>query len=129
MDNITNIYKRAKQLDVCSMFTGTENSVELMQLMLTPQGIEFCTKNSFPELPLMREFKGVTAEELGIYIDTDCELNNVPKVILAGNTHAQLNYNDPSKRHEVVLMHGAKAEIRASNWAVVFVTGFPVPPP
>ena len=42
-------------------------------------------------------------------------------MVLVGECHAELEYNDPDKRHQVVLMHGASAHIKASNWAVVFV--------
>lgn len=123
MANCNAIYAKAQQLGACSMLTGRENNIRLMQLLKTPQGIEFCTKNNFPDLATFREFRGALAESFGIYIDTDVTLDNVSKVILVGKTHARLRYDDPTKRHQVILMHGATAEIAASNWAVVFVDG------
>lgn len=124
MSNISNkIYEQAKALGVCPMLTGAEDNARLMRLMLTPQGIEFCTENNFPAISLLREFRGDMACEMGIYIDTDVELSNHPKLILAGSTHAVLHYDDPTKRHQVILMHGATAEITAKSWAVVFIKG------
>lgn len=123
MLNHNTLYEQAKRMGVCSMFTGKESEQQLMELMLTPQGVEFCTKNNFPSLSAMRQFRGETAQQHGIYIDTDTEQSNASKLILVGNTHAVLNYDDPTTRHQVVLMHGATAEITASNWAVVFVSG------
>lgn len=123
MENYRSLYEEAAKLGVCAMLTGSEDAPRLMRLMLTPQGIEFCTKNNFPSLCRMREFRGEMAQQHGIYIDTDVELTNHPKLVLVGNTHAVLHYDDTTKRHQVVLMHGATALITASDWAVVFITG------
>lgn len=116
----TNIYRQAKKLGVCPLFKGTENEDRLIRLFLTAQGTEFCIDNNFPDLDTLRTFK--TAEQYNIYIDKKVELNNIRKVVLIGSTNATLCYDDPDKRHEVILMHGAKAKIKASGYAVVFVT-------
>jgi hypothetical protein len=51
------------------------------------------------------------------------QLKNPANVALFGkDTVAELEYDDTGVRHVVVLMHGAKAKIRASGYAVVFVT-------
>ena len=100
-------FEIANRLGACRLLHGTENKEELMRLLLTPQGTEFCTKNNFPSMEQLREFRGKKAESMGIYIETDVKLTNPVKVFLAG-------YN-------VILMHGAEAEIHASNYAVVFV--------
>ncbi len=120
MNSTLEIYKKAKELGVCPLFKGTESEDGLIRLFLMKQGIEFCIDNSFPDLDTFRTFK--TAENYNIYIDKKIELNNSRKVVLIGNTKATLVYDDPDKRHEVILMHGAKATIKASGYAVVFVT-------
>lgn len=114
------IYKQFRKISRCPLFKGTENEHELIQLFLSTQGIEFCTDNNFPDLDTLKTFK--TADKYNIYIDKNVELSNAQKVVLIGNTKAILTYNDPNKRHEVILMHGAKATIKASGYAVVFVT-------
>lgn len=103
------------------MLTGKQTNSELMRLIFTPQGIEFCTKYKFPDIDTFRIYKGVEAEQNSIYIDTDTSLHNVEYVLLVGNTNAVLTYDDPTKGHHVILMHGAKAKIKASGYAVVFV--------
>ena len=113
-------FETANRLGACSLLHGTESKEDLMRLLLTPQGTEFCTKNNFPSLEGLREFKGDKAEGLGIYIDTDTVLTNPVKTFLAGSTKAAL-YFDTIGRYNVILMHGAKAEIHARNYAVVFV--------
>lgn len=115
------ILQQAKKYGVCSMLTGKETTSELMKLIFTPQGIEFCTKFNFPDIDTFQKYKGFEAERNGIYVNTDVELHNVECLLLVGNTSAVLTYNDPTKSHHVILMHGAKATIKASGYAVVFV--------
>lgn len=119
-----NLYQQARALGVCSMLTGTESTRELMQLLFTPPGVEFCTKHNFPDMETAREFRGEVAQAHGIYIDAgSIELRNPRQVALIGNTRARLHYDDPSKAHQVITMHGASASIAAQGYAVVFITG------
>lgn len=119
---IEKTYREARKLHSCPLFTGKESFAELMRLFLNSQGIEFCQKNQFPDMELMREFKGYGVDKYGIHIDAGMiSLKNEDKICIVGNTEAELSYDDPSKRHTVVLMHGAKARIIASGYAVVFV--------
>ena len=67
----------------------------------------------------LRKFRGKKAESMGIYIETDVELTNPVKIFLA-SSKATLHF-DTIGRYNVILMHGAEAEIHASNYAVVFV--------
>lgn len=113
-------FEIANRLGACRLLHGTESKEDLMRLLLTPQGTEFCTKNNFPSMAQLQQFKGATAEKLGIFIDTDTKLTNPAKVFVAGHTRAVLHF-DTIGRYNVILMHGAKAEIHASNYAVVFV--------
>lgn len=66
-------------------------------------------------------FKGELAESMGVFVETDVKAQNLPFVFLVGECHAELEYTDSKKLHQVVLMHGATANIKASNWAVVSV--------
>lgn len=104
------------------MLTGTETTSELMKLIFTPQGVEFCTKFNFPDIDTFQQHKGSKAEHNGIYINTRVKLRNVEHLLLVGNTNAVLTYDDPAKSYHIILMHGAKAKIKASGYAVVFVT-------
>jgi hypothetical protein len=123
MSSTKKIYKKAQKLGVCPLFKGAEDADELICLFLTKQGVEFCTKYKFPDIDTLRTFKGAQTENKGIYID--CKkvvLKNVPKVVLIGDTIADLTYNDTECPYEVILMHGATAKITASGYSVVFVT-------
>ena len=115
------LFNMAEKYRSCNMFKGNETLEQVLKLFSSTQGIEFCTKHSFPSIDMCRKFKGPTAENLGIYVDEDVKVNNRHLVILIGNCHAELEYNMPGIRYQVVLMHGATAHIKASNWTVVFV--------
>lgn len=112
-------FKMAGRLGACSLLKGDESEEELMRLLLTPRGTEFCTKCNFPPMGQLQGFKGETAESLGIYIDTDTELTNPERVFLFGGKHV-LHF-DTIGRYNVTLMHGARVEIHAANHAVVFI--------
>lgn len=119
---IKQIYTQAKMLGCCPLFKGNEDIDSLMRLFTTPQGLEFCMKHRFPNIATLRLFKRFNTERYGIYIDAgNITLNNPQKVILVGRTNATVNCNT-LQRHEVYLLQGAKANVNASKWAVVFVT-------
>lgn len=111
----------AGKLNACQMFKGDESIEELVELMFSYQGIEFLTHlgGGFPDLAVFRKFKRFSPEKLGVYIDAgQITLKNPEKAFLVGNTVAVLQY-DELKAKRLVMMHGAKATVEASGWAVV----------
>ena len=111
----------AAKLNACQMFKGDESIEDLVALMFTQQGIEFMTRlgGGFPDLAVFRKFKRFSPEKLGVYIDAGrITLKNPEKAFLVGNTVAVLQY-DELKAKRLVMMHGAKATVEASGWAVV----------
>lgn len=111
----------ASKLRACRMFKGDESIEELVELMFSYQGIEFLTHlgGGFPDLAVFRKFKRFSPEKLGVYIDAGrITLENPEKAFLVGNTVAVLKY-DELKAKRLVMMHGAKATVEASGWAVV----------
>lgn len=122
MNRTENLFKEAQKLGVCPMLQGSENAQQLMELFLSPQGTEFCLKNNFPDRKTFRSFRGLEAARNGIFIDAGpIHLQDRERIALIGQTDAELCYEDPTKRHVVILMHGAKARITAKGYAVVFV--------
>lgn len=119
---IRQIYAQARLLGCCDLFRGTEDLQGIIRLFTSPQGVEFCIKHHFPNLATLRLFKTQGVEQYGIYIDAGTvTLTNPGRVILIGRTTATVNCST-MERYEVILLHGAKAAINASKWAVVFVT-------
>lgn len=116
------IFRQAGALGVCSKFKGTESFQELAELFFSPQGIEFCTTYNFPDIDDMRTLAGEEAERLGLFVDSNTIQRNRPRVALFGRCCGELVYDDPSAGYEVVVMHGAKASITATNYTVVVVS-------
>lgn len=117
---IKQIHEQAKQLGCCDLFTGSEDLRGIIRLFTSPQGIEFCMDNHFPNTSTFRLFKPFNVERYGIYIDAgNITLTNPERAILIGRTTATVNC-DTNVRHEVIILHGAKALVNAERWAVVF---------
>ncbi|MDR3246072.1 MAG: hypothetical protein LBT50_06520 [Prevotellaceae bacterium] len=116
------VFTESKKANICGLMTGQEDFDGLMRLFFTPQGIEFCTKHNLPTIDTLRLFRGMQAARGGFYIDAPAKLKNPGNVALFGKTVAELEYDDTGVYHQVIVMHGAKAKITASGYAVVFVT-------
>lgn len=111
----------ARKLGMCKMFSGDENVGELADKMFTPQGIEFLIKYRFPEIETFRAFKKFNPEQYGFYIDSgEIEIKDADRIFLVGDTVARLSYSTPVN-HKLVMMHGAKAEVKTEGWSVLSV--------
>ena len=120
---IKQIYEQAKLFGACPVFTGKERTLgDIVALFTTPQGMEFCIKNHFPNMTTFRLFKPYNVERFGIYIDAgNITLRNPKRAILIGRTSATVNC-DTLEAHEITLLHGAKAIVNASGWSVCKTT-------
>lgn len=112
----------AEKYRTCDMFKGSEDVQTVLRLFASTQGVEFCMDYHFPNLASMRQFRPyIDPVRHGIYLDAGVVTINDPgRVILIGRTTATVNCTT-LERHEIILMHGARAVINASGWAVVFV--------
>lgn len=123
-DIISIIHEQRNALSDCGrdLFKGTETIEELAAIFRTPQGAEFCETHNFPDLDTWRRLnEAYDLTRFGVYVDAgNITLTNVADVTLIGETSGVLRY-DELERHTVVVMHGAKANVTASGWAIVFV--------
>jgi len=123
-ETIKQIYQQARLIGACDKFTGKERTLQdIVNLFLTPQGLEFCIKHQFPNITTIRAFKkhDEWLQEHGIYIDAGAiTLKNPKRAVLIGRTSATLVF-DELERHEVVVLQGAKCTVGAWKWAVVHV--------
>lgn len=113
----------AEAYRTCAMFKGNESVEQLAKLYKSTQGVEFCMRYHFPNISTLRLFKGELTERYGIYIDAGSITLRDPKdkVLLVGRTTAVVDCTE-LRRYEVVCLHGAKAVVNASKWAVVKIT-------
>lgn len=115
---------QCKLAGACDLLRLGMTPTELCQLLRTPQGEEFILKG-LPTLSLWRligeEYKDLLAQH-HIYLDAGyLELDGeTTRLIAIGATHLRLPANKP-KLYNVTLIHGAKADVLATNWAVVSV--------
>lgn len=122
---LNEIYNKAQQYGQCGLLRGDESLSELVNLIFTPQGVEFMITHNFPDLDILRKFKEYHPEQYGLYIDGgDIDLTETRRIFLIGNTVATLNYRETAA-NKIYLMHGAKARINAAGYAVVRVEADP----
>lgn len=112
------IHKQAKGYKACEFLNGNETFDELVAMLFTPKGWEFCEANNFPSLDLFRKVK---LDDYSVFVDKgDIVIEQSEKVALVGATIATIEFNGIGEYH-VYLMHGASAKITANNYAVVIV--------
>lgn len=124
MTTLQKAIHQCKLAGACELLRPNMSPTELCQLLRTPQGTEFLLKG-LPTLSLWRligeEYKDLLAQH-HIYLDAGyLELDGqTTRLIAIGATHLRLPANQP-KLYNVTLIHGAKADVLATNWAVVSV--------
>lgn len=119
---VADVMRSALELGACNQSGKATDWKSLCWLFFTPQGREFCENNNFPSLEIFRGMRAYVAS-YGVYVDGGAvTLRNNANVGIIGETVATLEYDDNTKVHKVILMHGAKATIKASNYAVINLT-------
>lgn len=119
---IDEIMESAALLGACSGSEKVSDWKSLVWLFFSPQGREFCEEKNFPELPMFREMKRHGISELGVFVDEGnvCRSND-KDIALVGDTCGELKFDENNVVHKIILMHGAKARIKASNYAVLLI--------
>lgn len=119
MISVAEIMEQALKNGACGKSKGVSDWKTLCWLFFTPQGTEFCEENNFPSIEDFREM-ATNISDFGVFVDKGKIIrSNDGNVALIGNTYGELVFDDNTKVHKVVLMHGAKAFIIARNYAVV----------
>lgn len=120
MNTVNDVMKSASLLGACAKSEGVSDWKSLAWLFFTPQGREFCEKHNFPTLKMFQDMEDVSGH--GIFVDAgSLSRSGDANIALIGNTSAELVYSGPECVHKLILMHGAKARIRASNYAVILI--------
>lgn len=121
METIHEVIKAALSLGACDKPNNVKDWKGLARLFFSPQGREFCQVNNFPSHEL---FRGI-AEGMrphGVYVDAGkVEAVNPGKIGVIGDTEALITIDDNTRIHKVILMHGARVRIKASNFAVILI--------
>lgn len=118
---IAKILNGAKALGACRKTDGITTAEQLAALYFSPQGREFCLKHNYPTLPMWQEIKATipNLEDMGIYIDAGAiELQDKETIALVGETRAVAKFDRNNSVFRVMILHGATAEIEATNYSV-----------
>lgn len=120
MKAIDEILQKALQMGACNKSNGVTDWKTLVWLFFTPQGIEFCEKNNFPTLEMFKEIKE-DVEPYNVFINAGVQKrsNDGCVALIGPKTKGELVYDDNSKVHKVIVMHGAKVDLVLRNYAVV----------
>lgn len=116
------IKKFALEQGACELIHEANSIAELVSLMGTPQGREFCAKHSMPTIEMLYEHKAELAA-MNVYVDAGIiEVEDIDNLVLAGATNATVRYKSTDKPYHIMVMHGASAEITAYGYSVCQVT-------
>lgn len=113
--------RSALSLGACSNSEGVTDWKSLVWLFFSSQGREFCEKNNFPGIGMFRGM-AENVKPYGVYVDAGkIEKSNPSNIAVIGDTEAVITINDNKRVHKIIVMHGGKAMIKASNYAVILV--------
>lgn len=116
---IKGILDSAARLGACDKIDNVGDWGALCSLFFSPQGREFCARHNFPTIEAFRKMARHVAPG-GVLVDAGVvRRENDDNIALIGDTVAHLTFNDNTKVHKVILMHGATASIEARNYAVI----------
>ena len=117
--NVKEIMSKAVSLGACSNSAKVTDWKSLVWLFFSPQGREFCEDNHYPTIEMFRCMKE-EVKPYGVYVEETVSTHN-KNVALAGDSGgaSELSFSGIDKAYKVILMHGAKAVIHVSRYAVV----------
>lgn len=114
--------KSASLLGACNSSGKVSDWRSLAWLFFSPQGREFCEEKNFPSLSVFQRMKPYNVEQFGVFVDFGRVLRSNDKdIALIGDSCGELKFDENKAVHKVILMHGAKAHITASNYAVLLI--------
>ena len=116
------IKREAKRIGACPLISEIKDKATLVSSFFSPQGREFCEKYKFPSIGLFRQIKPELTDDMCVFVDYgQVHRSNDKDIALVGETCGDLKFDENKYVHKIVLMHGAKAVINASNYAVLLI--------
>lgn len=119
MNKINDIKATALSIGACDKICKVTDYASLVKLFFSPQGQEFCETNNFPTHSYFKVIKK-DVKPHNVFVDCgQISIFNTPQIALVGKTHAKIKVSGLDSVYTVMLMHGATAEIEASDYAVL----------
>lgn len=113
---VKDIIQKAAALGACSQSAKATDWRSLVWLFFSPQGREFCRDNNYPTLEMFRSVSG-HVEPYGVHVEQPVERTNEDAALI-GRAESTLHYSGTERAYKVILMHGARAKIHVSRYAV-----------
>lgn len=117
MMNAKHVINRAIKIGACSKSNKVTDWRSLVWLFFSPQGREFCKEKNYPSIRTFRSMSKYI-EPYSVYVEKQTDKFN-EDVALIGKSESVLRYSGLDRAYKVILMHGAKAVIHVSKYAVV----------
>lgn len=119
METVQYILNEAANLGACQESGKATDWKSLCWLFFSPQGREFCRDNNYPPLEMFRSMKP-HIRPYCVYVEENVIRRN-EDIALIGESNSELSFSGVDKVYKVILMHGAKAVIKAACYAVVLI--------
>lgn len=124
MDAIETILKKAESLGACGKTRNVACMDDLAELLFSPQGMEFCSGKGFPTIGDLGMIPSDELERNGVYFNSGVVTAvNRKRLAAIGGTVLNAVYDGDAESYTVFLLHGGKAVISASGYAVVSIHG------
>jgi len=121
------ILDNAKQINVCQEYAEliplAKSAEELLEMYVSPKGIEFCLANNFPSNEDLVRLAGDTLNALGVYVDQSVKLSERPFLVLLGKSHATVKNNGYSV-NQLFVKHQSSAWISATDQSFTLIDCF-----
>lgn len=117
---ITKIIEEAKKNGACKRINGVDTMSELVDLMFSPQGREYCENTKYLKAHRLLEIAD-EAEEHNVYIGKKNIISTAHNTAFIGS-RGRVLCQGTDAIYNIIIADNAHAEIVATNFAVVMIT-------
>lgn len=114
------ITQTALELGACDMIRDVRSEDELLQVLFTPQGREFCKLNRFPSIQMIDQLQ---PHKTMLRLQDPCphELHNPYRLAVVGKLSLPLSisYTKRNRLFRLILMHGAEVTLHLAPYCSV----------
>lgn len=93
---------------------------ELVERFYDPKVLEFCEEKKYPTIDMLSDIPDGEQVRNSLFINRNGETNK-HHVLVAGDSAVTVLCSGADEVYKIVLMHGARATVKASDYAVVHI--------
>lgn len=115
---------KAIKLGLCGEWTDNWQNPNLHELVeMYISGIDFCILNNYPSNEYIKDNFGKTAEEHGVYTDSEIDIQNPDVAIVNGKTTGKIVLTGFVSR-DIYVRHNSEVLIEINDMAKAFIRVF-----